>query len=103
MENQNNPANATQKSNEMEDQSKYGKLYNLIDAFVDTVNLAQNRKNAIKYGVRAIGEILSEFPHEDDLNNESHQMEPQQINAVGGNVQNKPGSGNVQPKAPGRG
>jgi hypothetical protein len=70
MESPNNMAqggNAPNQNNMQESESKYGKLYNVIDAFIETTNLAPNRKNAIKHGIRAIGEILSEFPHEEGL------------------------------------
>jgi len=43
---------------------RYGNLYHVIDAFIDTLNQPQNRKNAIKFGIRAIGELVSEFPRE---------------------------------------
>jgi hypothetical protein len=66
MESPNNTAgNAANQNNLQDNDTKYGKLYNVIDAFIETTNLAPNRKNAIKHGVRAIGEILSEFPHEE--------------------------------------
>jgi hypothetical protein len=68
MESPNNMAqggNASNQNNMQDNDSKYGKLYNVIDAFIETTNLAPNRKNAIKHGIRAIGEILSEFPHEE--------------------------------------
>ncbi len=40
--------------------SKYEKLYGVIDALVDQIDMPRNRIRAIKYGIRALGELLSE-------------------------------------------
>jgi hypothetical protein len=40
--------------------SKYEKLYGVIDAFVDQIDMPRNRTRAIKFGIRALGELLSE-------------------------------------------
>lgn len=40
--------------------SKYEKLYGVIDAFVDQIDMPSNRNRAIKFGIRALGELLSE-------------------------------------------
>lgn len=40
--------------------SKYEKLYGVIDALVDQIDMPRNRIRAIKFGIRALGELLSE-------------------------------------------
>jgi len=97
-----NSGNQNQNQNQVQNlgqgELKYGKLYNAIDALIETVNLAQNRKNAIKYGLRALGEFLSEFPQlqMDNLsegNSEGNRFESSQSNVT--NEQQEP-SGNTR-------
>jgi hypothetical protein len=63
-------------------ESKFERLYNVIDAFIDTVNLPVNRSRAIKYGMRALGELVSEYQdlkhhhHEHDEHTENEEREP---------------------------
>ncbi|MGZ5244403.1 MAG: hypothetical protein ACXWDO_02115 [Bacteroidia bacterium] len=40
--------------------SKYEKLYGVIDALVDQIDMPRNRIRAIKFGIRALGELLSD-------------------------------------------
>jgi hypothetical protein len=61
-------------------ESKFERLYNVIDAFIDTVNLPVNRSRAIKYGMRALGELVSEYQdmkhHHHDEHAENEEREP---------------------------
>src|SRR6185437_11009134 len=56
---------------------KFGKMYHVIDAWIDTMNTPENRKNAIKFGVRAVGELLSEFPHQQYEKQHSAESNPE--------------------------
>ena len=71
MENQNNPgvhSNYSYNGGLDDSQLKYGNIYHVIDAIIDTINQPTNRKNAIKFSIRAIGELLGEFPHKEEQN-----------------------------------
>lgn len=60
-------------------ESKFERLYNVIDAFIDTVNLPVNRSRAIKYGMRALGELVSEYQemkHHHEGHAEDEEREP---------------------------
>ena len=48
----------------VEFKSKNPQLYMVLDAVLDNVKIEENRRNAIQFGLMAISEIASEFPHE---------------------------------------
>lgn len=43
---------------------RYQQIYDLLDAVVDGIKVSGGRRRAIKYGIRAVGEIVFEYMEE---------------------------------------
>lgn len=48
-------------------EAKMERLYDVLEAFIDTLDIPRNKGRAIKYGIRAIGEFMT--PEEGGGNN----------------------------------
>ena len=91
MENNNkNPGNTWSNGGIEDAELKFGKMYHVIDALIDTINLPQNRKNAVKFGIRAIGELLSEFPHDQQQLQQAREAHEQKVTSNGKSEANSP-------------